>query len=110
MVCIIFVYNLYNYIQKIKKIIKYLLIGKVKVNHLIEGQTMNKEIIFFIEKDINGGYSAKATKFSIFTEGNSIKELKENIKDAIRCHFEKEEDIHGIIHLRIIREEIISYT
>ncbi|HPD32899.1 MAG TPA: 2-oxoisovalerate dehydrogenase [Bacteroidota bacterium] len=46
------------------------------------------EIIFVIEEDAEGGYTARALNFSIFTEGDSIEELKANINDAVRCHFE----------------------
>ena len=45
-----------------------------------------KEIIFIVEEDPEGGYNAKALYCSIFTEGESLEELKENIKDAIKCH------------------------
>ncbi len=70
---------------------------------------MNKEILFIVEEDIEGGYNAKSAGFSIFTEGDTLEELKENIKDALRCHFD-EKDIPRIIHLHIVREEVISYA
>lgn len=60
-----------------------------------------KEIIFIVEEDPEGGYNAKALYCSIFTEGESLEELKENIKDAIKCHFDKEEDILPLIRLQI---------
>ena len=37
-----------------------------------------KEIIFLIEESFDGGYEAKSLGHSIFTEGNSISELKKN--------------------------------
>ncbi len=55
------------------------------------------EIIFYVEEDIEGGYTAKAINYSIFTEGESIEELKSNILDAIDCHFE------GLIKPKMIR-------
>lgn len=51
---------------------------------------MSKEIIFIVEESPEGGWTAKALGFSIFTEADSIDELKSNIKEAITCHFENE--------------------
>lgn len=51
---------------------------------------MNKEIIFLVEESTEGGYEAKALGHSIYTEAEDLEELKEAVKDAVRCHFEKE--------------------
>ena len=64
------------------------------------------EIIFIIEESPEGGYEAKALGYSIFTEGETIEELKENIKEAIHCHFEV--DVPKIIRLHYIKEEVIA--
>lgn len=45
------------------------------------------EIIFMIEEDIESGFNAKALGFPIFTQGDDEKELKDNIKDALECHY-----------------------
>jgi len=49
---------------------------------------MENEIIFVIEESEEGGWTAKALGYSIFTEGDSINELKSNIREAISCHFD----------------------
>lgn len=64
------------------------------------------EIIFIVEESAEGGYEARALGHSIFTEGETVEELKENIKEAIRCHFE--EDLPKIIRLHYIKEEVIA--
>ena len=64
------------------------------------------EIIFIIEESPEGGYEAKALGYSIFTEGETIEELKENIKEAIHCHFEV--DVPKIIRLHYVKEEVIA--
>jgi predicted RNase H-like HicB family nuclease len=46
------------------------------------------EIIFIVENSDEGGYIAKALGYSIFTEGETLDELKENVKDAVKCHFD----------------------
>ena len=64
------------------------------------------EIIFIVEESPEGGYEARALGHSIFTEGETIEELKENIKEAIRCHFDV--DMPKIIRLHYIKKEIIA--
>jgi len=64
------------------------------------------EIIFIIEESPEGGYEARSLGYSVFTEGETIEELKENIKEAVRCHFE--EDMPKIIRLHYVKEEIIA--
>ncbi len=49
------------------------------------------EIIFIIENTDEGGYTAKALGYSIYTEGETLDELKENIKDAVKCHLDEKE-------------------
>lgn len=46
------------------------------------------ELIFMIEESPEGGYTARALGESIFTEGDTLKELQDNIRDAVRCHFD----------------------
>jgi len=46
------------------------------------------EIIFLVEEAPEGGYTAQALGYSIFTEADTWDELKEMVQDAVRCHFE----------------------
>ncbi len=68
-----------------------------------------KEIIFLVEEDPEGGYTARSLEHSIFTEAESLDELKRNIKEALRCHFDSVEDLPKIIRLHIVREETFLY-
>lgn len=49
-----------------------------------------KEIVFLVEEAEEGGYTARALGESIFTEGDSMQELRDNIQDALDCHFDDE--------------------
>jgi len=69
-----------------------------------------KEIIFMVEEDPEGGYTARAFGYSIFTEAETLEELKENIKDAIKCHFDRNEEIPKIVRLHIVKEETFAYA
>ncbi len=64
------------------------------------------EIIFIVEDSPEGGFEAKALGYSIFTEGDSIEELRENIKEAIHCHFE--ENAPKVVRLHYIKEEVFA--
>lgn len=64
------------------------------------------EIIFIVEESVEGGYEAKALGESIFTDGGTVEELKQNIKEAIHCHFE--EDFPKIVRLHYVKEEVFA--
>jgi hypothetical protein len=68
------------------------------------------EVIFLVEEDLESGYTAKALGYSIFTEGETIAELRENIKDALECHFDNKADIPKIIRLHQSKEEVFAYV
>jgi len=68
------------------------------------------EIIFLVEEDIEGGYVARALGYSIFTQAETIEEIKEKIKDALKCHFDDVEEIPPIVRLHIVKEEVFKYT
>ena len=68
---------------------------------------MDKEIIFLVEEDAEGGFTAKALDHAIFTEAETLEELKVMTQDAVRCHFDKE-DKPPIIRLHIVKDEVIS--
>lgn len=64
------------------------------------------ELIFLVEESPEGGYTAKGLGISIFTEAETIEELKKMIVDAVHCHFEDHQK--RIIRLHIVREEVIA--
>ena len=64
-----------------------------RVRRFSQGLKPMSEIIFVVENSDEGGYTAKALGYSIYTEGETLDELKENIKDAIKCHFDVSEGI-----------------
>ncbi|HVA80666.1 MAG TPA: hypothetical protein VNF29_07060 [Candidatus Binataceae bacterium] len=47
------------------------------------------EIIFTIEESPEGGYEARALGHPVFTEADTLDELKHMIRDAVRCHFDE---------------------
>ena len=49
------------------------------------------EIIFAVEESPEGGFEAKALGHAIFTQADSLEELRAMVQDAVRCHFEEAE-------------------
>ncbi len=70
------------------------------------GKVMN-EIFFIVEDAVEGGYNAKALGESIFTQGESIEELRINIRDAVNCHFD-ETNKPKVIRLHFVSEEVLA--
>ncbi|EHQ29977.1 type II toxin-antitoxin system HicB family antitoxin [Mucilaginibacter paludis] len=66
------------------------------------------ELFFLVEEAIEGGYTARALGEGIFTEGDTMDELKANIREAVHCHYDNEADIPKIIRLHLVKEEIIT--
>ena len=48
------------------------------------------EIIFEVNEDeVDGGYSASALGYGIHTEGESVEELRRNVREAVECYFDE---------------------
>ena len=67
---------------------------------------VDSEIIFLVEESPEGGHEAKALGQSIFTQADSMEELRAMVQDAVRCHFE-DNDRPRMIRLHVIREEVL---
>jgi predicted RNase H-like HicB family nuclease len=68
----------------------------------------NTEILFIVEEDPEGGYNATAPGHNIFTQGDTMEELKEMIKDAIICHFEDESKRPKLARLHFVKDEVFA--
>ena len=65
------------------------------------------EIIFLVENAVEGGLTARALGESIFTEADDLESLREQIRDAVDCHFETENK-PKVIRLHFVREEVFA--
>ncbi|MDI6716204.1 MAG: 2-oxoisovalerate dehydrogenase [Actinomycetota bacterium] len=65
-----------------------------------------KEIIFLVEESAEGGYEAKALGNSIYTEADTLEELKESVRDVVKTHFE-DKDMPKLIRLHMVKDEVI---
>ncbi|NJM68495.1 MAG: 2-oxoisovalerate dehydrogenase [Acaryochloris sp. RU_4_1] len=65
------------------------------------------EVIFLVEEDPEGGFLARAIGESIFTQAETMAELREVVKDAVNCHYEAA-DRPRLIRLHIVHDEVIA--
>jgi hypothetical protein len=65
------------------------------------------ELIFLVENAPEGGYTARALGESIFTEADELSSLREQVKDAVRCHFSEGKGPR-VIRLHFVREEVFA--
>jgi hypothetical protein len=65
------------------------------------------ELIFLVEDAPEGGYIARALGASIFTEADDLPALRDQVKDAVRCHFNEGEGPR-VIRLHFVREEVMA--
>jgi hypothetical protein len=42
--------------------------------------------IFSVQESLDGGFEARALGHDIFTEADSLGELRQMVRDAVRCH------------------------
>jgi len=61
---------------------------------------------FEVQESPEGGFEARALGHAIFTQGETMAELRSMVQDAVRCHFE-DEDRPGVIRLHIVKDEVI---
>jgi len=66
----------------------------------------DSEIIFTVAESAEGGYEAQALGYSIFTEAETLDELRAMVLDAVRCHF-AEGDRPRMIRLHLVKDEVI---
>ncbi len=64
------------------------------------------ELIFLVEESDEGVCTAKGLGVSIFTEAETKEELRESVKDAVRCNFE--DNRPKLIRLHFVREEVFA--
>ncbi len=72
------------------------------------GDPSMTEIVFLIEEDPDGGFTARALGESIFTQADDPETLRERVRDAVLCHFPDEQTRPKIIRLHSVRDEVIA--
>jgi len=69
----------------------------------------DSEIIFEVREDeVEGGYVARGLGHSIFTQGDTLEDLRAMVKDAVACHFGDSTSRPKIIRLHFVRDEVLA--
>jgi hypothetical protein len=72
----------------------------------VKTQEPPTEIIFSVQESPEGGYEARALGYSIFTEADSLEELKTMVPEAVACHFDVGRK-PSVIRLDMVKDEVI---
>ncbi|HLE99765.1 MAG TPA: hypothetical protein VI409_03055 [Gaiellaceae bacterium] len=64
------------------------------------------EIVFSVSESPDGGDEAKALGHSIYTQADTLEELRSAVQDAAHCHFDEAER-PSLIRLQVVRDEVI---
>jgi predicted RNase H-like HicB family nuclease len=67
------------------------------------------EIIFEVHEDeVDGGFTASALGVGIHTEGDTMEQLRANVKEAVDCYFDETMAAPRIIRLHFVRDEVLA--
>lgn len=65
------------------------------------------EIVFVAQNSPEGGYEARALGHAIFTQAESLDELREMVRDAVCCHFGSD-SAQCLIRLHFVNDGVIT--
>ena len=66
------------------------------------------EIIFEVtEDDVDGGYSQARLGTVFTTQGESVEEIRSNVKEAVDCYFDDTMPRPKLIRLHFVRDEVL---
>lgn len=65
------------------------------------------EIVFLVEDAAEGGLVARALGHSIHTDADNYDELRQQVRDAVQCHFDASER-PTMIRLHYVKDEVLA--
>lgn len=71
---------------------------------------MNEIICEITEDEVDGGYVATALGYAITTQGETLEEIREMVRDAVQCHFGDGAagKMPRLIRLHFVRDEVLA--
>ena len=67
------------------------------------------DLIFEVRDDeVEGGFTARALGHSIFTQADTLEELRINVREAADAFFDESMDAPKIIRLHYVRDEVLT--
>ncbi len=64
------------------------------------------ELLFIVEDDPDGGFSAHEMRHGIFVQGQTLDEIKRAVRDAVDCHFDNGATRPSVIRLHYVHDEV----
>ena len=85
------------------------MVGKRHEQPTVKGARMfATEIIFEVSEDeVDGGYSASALGYGIHTQGDSVEDIRRNVREAVDCYFDDTMPRPKLIRLHFVRDEVL---
>ena len=68
---------------------------------------MQTEILFVVEPAAEGGWIGHAHGHSIHVQADSVEALRQDVRDAVDCHFEPA-DKPQLIRLHFVHDEVLA--
>ena len=67
------------------------------------------ELIFEVTQDIDGGFCAECFTESIFTQGDTWEQLRDNVREAVHAYyFDQPANLPSSIRLHLVRDEVVA--
>ncbi len=67
------------------------------------------ETVFEVSEDgLDGGYSASAVGPGIHTQGDTMDDIRRNVREAVDCHFDDSMVHPRLIRLHFVRDEVLA--
>lgn len=82
--------------------------GFIAQRQRVYSSAVINELIFLVEDDPSGGYSAKALGVGIFTQGDTRDELSANVREAVEVYFDKPDEMPRLIRLHYVHDEVFA--
>ena len=70
--------------------------------------TTTEIVVEVSEDEIDGGYSASAIGYGIHTQGETIAEVRDNVREAVECYFDEPATRPHMIRLHFVHDEVLA--
>jgi len=74
---------------------------------MTDGSAAVTELVFVAEEAAEGGFIARGVGEAVFTEADTLEELRQAVRDAVRCHFDPGTEPR-VIRLHLVRDEVFT--
>ena len=57
---------------------------------------------------MDGGYTASSLGVGVHSKGDTLAELRANVKEAVDCYFDETMEAPKVIRLHFVRDEVLA--